>query len=282
MPMSFKLTYLRKAYKSWPLLALAVWLAIAGPALAQEPLPQDLINEVGFDQKLDAQIPLELTFTDSDGQTVELSRYFGDKPVIISLGYYECPMLCSLTRNGLFESLKKLDFTVGDQFELLIVSIDPTETPDIAETNRRVSITEYGRSNSAEGWNFLVGQEDNIRQLAQAIGFRYTYDPNKEEYLHPSGIVVATPEGKLSHYFYGIEFPPDALRLALVEAAANKIGSPVDQFLLLCYHYDPVSGQYTLFLMNIIRMLGAATVVIIGGFLLIMFRRGNLPGGETA
>lgn len=239
---------------------------------SQEDLPQNLIRQVGFDQKLDSQVPLSLPFTDSEGQDVLFGNYFGQKPVILSLGYYECPMLCSLVRNGLFDSLKELDFTIGDEFELVIVSIDPGETPEVAEMKRRASIMEYERSTSGDGWNFLVGPEDSIEQLAEAIGFRYTYDANIDQYVHPSGIVILTPDGKVSHYFYGIEFPQKDLRLGLVEAADNKIGSPIDQFLLTCYHYDPVSGEYSLAIMNIIRIFGLLTVVTLGATLLILLR----------
>jgi protein SCO1/2 len=225
---------------------------------------------VGFDQKLDTQLPLDLEFTDSAGQPVRLGDYFGDKPVILSLGYYECPMLCTLVRNGLFESLQGLEyFTAGEDFEVVVVSVDPAETPEIAETKRRVTVMSYGRSldgqidESGRGWNFLVGDEDSIAALADAVGFRYTYDPKIDEYVHPSGIMVVTPEGRISKYLYGIQYPALDMRLALVEASQNQIGSAVDQFLLTCYHYDPVEGQYTLFVTNLIRIAGFATVAII-------------------
>jgi protein SCO1/2 len=253
---------------------LTAFLAGLTPAQAQEPLPQNLIREVGFEQKLDSQVPLELQFIDSTGQAVHLGDYFnGTKPVILDLGYYECPMLCSLVRNALFESLKTLNFTVGDEFEVVIVSIDPGETPEIAETKRRASMMSYGRSTSDEGWNFLVGEEESIQKLADAVGFQYTYDANIDEYVHPSGIIILTPQGRVSKYIYGIDYPARDLRLALVEAAKSKIGSPVDQFLLMCYHYDPAEGQYSLFITNIIRMLGAATVVVLGLVLFIFLRR---------
>ncbi len=255
------------------------------PAQAQGDLPQDLIKEVKFEQNLDTPLPLDLSFTDSTGQAVKLGDYFGDKPVILSLGYYECPMLCSLVRNGLFQSLQRLEyFTAGQDFEVVIVSIDPEETPEIAETKRRVTVMSYGRSMADEGWNFLVGDEDEIKILADAVGFSYTYDPKIDEYVHPSGIMVVTPEGRISKYLYGIEYPALDLRLALVEASQSQIGTAVDQFLLTCYHYDPVEGQYTLFITNIIRMVGGATVVIIGlvlGFLLYRERQKNQPVSVT-
>jgi protein SCO1/2 len=182
-------------------------------------------------------------------------------------------MLCSLVRNGLLESLKALDFNVGKEFELVIVSIDPRETPEIAEMKRQSSLMEYGRSRSGEGWNFLVGQETSIGALAEAIGFHYVYDPELDQYAHPSGIVILTPEGEIARYFYGIDFPVRDLRLGLVEAADSKIGSPIDQLLLMCYHYDPVSGEYTLLIMNIIRAVGVLTVVTLAGFVYFLFKR---------
>lgn len=255
-------------------LSLGLLLGLsAGPAQAQGPLPQDLIRQVNFEQKLEEQVPLDLPFVDSNGQTVRLGDYLGQKPVILSLGYYECPMLCSLVRNGLFESLKALDFSVGEEFELVIVSIDPRETPEIAEMKRQSSLVEYGRSMSGEGWHFLVGEEPAIGALAEAIGFRYAYDPKLDQYAHPSGIVILTPEGKIARYFYGIDYPARDLRLGLVEAADNKIGSPIDQLLLMCYHYDPVSGEYTLLIMNIIRAVGMLTVVGLAGFVYFLLKR---------
>jgi protein SCO1/2 len=253
---------------------LAAVLATPNVASGQEdPLPQNLIKKVGFDQKLGEQLPLEATFTDSLGRPVRLVDYFGEKPVILSLGYYECPMLCSLVRNGLYESLKQLDFTVGEEFEVVIVSIDPAETPEDAEVKRQVSIMNYERPTSEDGWHFLVGQDDSIAQLAEAIGFRYTYDEEIDQYVHPSGIILLTPEGQISRYLYGIDYPARDMRLGLVEAANNEIGSPVDQLLLTCYHYDPVSGEYTLVIMDIIRIVGLLTVAVIGVLLFFMFRR---------
>ncbi len=253
------------------LVAVLLLLTIAS-VHAQEDLPQNLIKDINFEQNLNAQLPLHLTFTDSSGQVVRLGDYFGDKPVILTLGYYECPMLCSLVRNSMFESLKELDFTIGDEFEVLVVSIDPRETPDVAEMKRRASIIEYERSTSDDGWNFLVGEEEAISQLATVIGFNYAYDERIDQYVHPSGILILTPEGRISRYFYGIDYPPSDLRLGLVEAASNKIGSFTDQLLLTCYQYDPISGAYTLEIMNILRIVGVVTVLLIGGALWFMLR----------
>ena len=265
----------------WLWVGLAV-LAGAGPVYADGGLPQDLIREVVFDQKLDAQAPLDLPFTDSTGQPVRLGDYFKDKPVILDLGYYECPMLCSLVRNHLFESLKQLSLSAGQDFQIVIVSIDPTETPDIAEAKRQASIMAYSRSTNDAGWNFLVGEPASIQKLAQAVGFKYTYDPKIKQYVHPAGIIILTPQGRVSKYLYGLDYPSRDLRLALVEATSNKIGSPVDQLLLLCYHYDPVSGQYTLFLTNIIRLLGVITVSVMGLMLYIFLRRERKSAAQPA
>lgn len=263
---------MKRRYFNWLWLVLLLGFSI-GPVQAQGPLPQDLIRQVSFEQKLNEQIPLDLSFVDSTGQAVRLGDYLGQKPVILSLGYYECPMLCSLVRNGLFESLQTLDFTVGEEFNLVVVSIDPAETPEIAEMKRQASLVEYGRSRAGDGWHFLVGQEEAIRSLAGAIGFHYAYDPKLDQYAHPSGIIILTPEGKIARYFYGIDYPARDLRLGLVEAANNQIGSPIDQLLLLCYHYDPVSGKYSLLIMNIIRLAGFLTVAVLGGFVYMLFRR---------
>ncbi|HMQ53273.1 MAG TPA: SCO family protein [Anaerolineae bacterium] len=265
--------YFRKSY--WLLSALFLSLLLfpaPNTAQAQEDLPQNLIRKVGFEQKLDAQLPLNLKFTDSHGQAVKLSRYFNDKPVILALGYYECPMLCSMVRSGLVASLKELDFTVGQEFDVVIVSIDPQETTKVAEMKRRASMMDYGRSDTDEGWHFLIGSEESVQTLADRVGFRYAYDKNLDQYVHPSGIMVVTPEGRISHYFFGIDFPERDLRLSLVEASESQIGSPVDLLLLTCYHYDPVSGEYTLAIMNIIRIAGSLTVLVIGVLLYKLLR----------
>lgn len=265
--------YFRENYWLLPVL-FVILLLLPTPSLvrAQEDLPQNLIRKVGFEQKLDAQVPLKLEFTDSHGQTVKLSRYFSDKPVILVLGYYECPMLCSMVRSGLVASLKALDFTVGQEFDVVIVSIDPQETAKVAEMKRRASMMDYERSATDDGWHFLIGAEESIKSLADSIGFRYAFDQNLDQYVHPSGIVVLTPQGKVSHYFFGIDFPERDLRLGLVEASESQIGSPVDYLLLTCYHYDPVSGEYTLAIMNVIRIAGSLTVLVIGLLLYKLLR----------
>ncbi|MBI1927913.1 SCO family protein [Candidatus Poribacteria bacterium] len=224
----------------------------------------DILREVGIDQRLNEQVPLDLVFRDETGKLVRLGDYFGEKPVILSLVYYECPMLCTLVLNGLLKSLRALSFDVGKEFNVVTVSFNPGETPTLAAAKKAEYIQHYSRPGTAEGWHFLTGQEASIQQLAQAVGFRYVYDAQKNQFAHASGIMVLTPQGRLSHYFYGIEYSPRDIRLSLVEASANKIGSPVDQLLLYCYHYDPTTGKYGVIIMNIIRLAGLGTVLALG------------------
>lgn len=236
-------------------------------------MPQDVIKGVRFEQKLNSQIPLELTFRNESDQPVELAEYFGQKPVILVFAYYDCPMLCTLVLNGLLDSLEGLAFDLGDQFQVVTVSIDPDETPALAAEKKDVYLEFYGRPDADKGWHFLTGDQAAIEELTQAAGFYYQYDPEQDEYAHPTGIMIVTPEGKIARYLYGIKYPSRDVRLGLVEAAENQIGSPVDQVLLACYHYDPVVGKYNLAIMNIIRIAGLATVAVMGAAVLVMLRR---------
>ncbi len=255
------------------LLALCVIaLTPAAPIRAQDEQP-DPVRDVGFDQLLDQSVPLDALFTDEEGRTIPLRDFFGEKPVVLALGYYECPMLCSLVREGMLQSFSQLDFTVGDEFEVVNVSIDPGETPMIAAAQKAIYVERYGRPGGGDGWHFLTGDQEAIDRLASAVGFRYVYDAEIDQYAHPSGIIVLTPLGKIARYFYGIEFDLKDLRLGLVEASENKIGTPVDQFLLLCYHYDPATGTYTGLIMTITRVVGALTILILGGALFMLNRR---------
>lgn len=258
------------------LLALLYLLASISipPAHAQGSHPTDeLIKGVKFEQNLNQPLPLDLTFQDEAGQKVQLADYFGQKPVILVFAYYDCPMLCTLVLNGLVATLNNLTFDIGDQFEVITVSIDPTDTPALATAKKAVYLEQYRRPEAGAGWHFLVGEDAAIDQLTQAAGFYYQYDSDKQEYAHPTGIMIVTPEGKIARYFYGIDFPARDVRLGLVEAAAHKIGSPVDQLLLLCYHYDPVVGEYTVAIMNVIRVAGLTTVAAIGAVVVVLFRR---------
>ncbi len=231
------------------------------------------LREVSIDQKLDAQMPLDLLFRDETGKTVRLGDYFGKKPVILSFVYFECPMLCTLVLNGLVKGMRTLSFDVGKEFEVVTISFNPREGPSLAAGKKNTYVREYGRPGAAKGWHFLTGDESDIKKATDAAGFRYRYDASSGQYIHASGIMILTPKGKLARYFYGIEYAGQDLRLGLVEAAEEKIGSPVDQVLLYCFHYDPVTGKYGLAITAIIRILGSATALALGGFMLMMFRR---------
>jgi len=259
-------------------LAIGFRLVFAAPAVAHtgnEPYTkdEDFLKEIGFDQKLGAQLPLDLTFTDETGKTVRLGEYFGQKPVVMLITYYNCTMLCPLLLDGLVRTLRPLSFDIGKQFTVLTVSINPRETSSIAASRKDLYVQRYGRSGAERGWHFLTGTADAIAALTQAVGFRFVYDRKKDEYAHASGIVILTPEGKAARYFYGVEFSPRDMRLALIEAANNTIGNPVDQILLYCYHYDPLTGKYGVIIMNVLRLAGSATALALGSFMVVMFRR---------
>jgi protein SCO1/2 len=234
-------------------------------------LPRAL-REVGIEQRLNEQLPLDAEFRDESGRTVRLGEYFTNRPAILVLAYYDCPMLCTQVLNGVVGSLKAVPFEAGKDFAVVVVSFDPRETPALAAAKKEEYMRRYNRAGAGAGWHFLTGDEANIKRLTEAVGFKYHYDEATKQFAHASGIMVATPQGKLSHYFYGIEYAPKDLRLSLVEASANRIGSPVDQLLLYCYHYDPTTGKYGLIIMNVARVAGALTVVGILA-LLIFLRR---------
>jgi protein SCO1 len=235
-------------------------------------LPKALQN-VGIDQKLNQQVPLDLTFQDENGLAVKLGRYFGKRPVVLSLVYYNCPMLCTQVLNGMIASFKTLAFQPGEQYEIVTVSFDSRETPALAAAKKTLYVNylpEARRAAATNGWHFLTGDEANIKALAQAVGFRYQWDQATNQFAHASGIMVLTPEGKLAQYYYGIEYSPKDLRLGLVEASANKIGTPVDQLLLYCYHYDPATGKYGAVVMNMVRVGGIITVIAIVALILVL------------
>ena len=243
------------------------------------------LREVAFDQKLNHPVPLDLAFRDESGKTVHLANYFGEKPVILTLVYLRCHDLCPLLLDGVVRTLRALSFSVGSEFNVLTVSFDSRDTPALAAAKKKAFVDQYSRAGAAAGWHFLTGDETSIQKLTQAVGFHYTYDTHTGEFAHATGIVMLTPEGKTSRYFYGIDFSPRDLRLGLIEAAAYRIGSPIDQLLLFCYHYDPVTGKYGLLITNVIRLAGVATVAILGAFIFAMLRRERSnasPGGRTA
>src|SRR6266516_688522 len=239
------------------------------------------LQKVGIDQRLNEQVPLDAVFKDESGNTVQLGQYFGKRPVVLSLVYYSCPMLCNQVLNGMAGTFKALSFKPGEEFDIVTVSFDSRETPALAAAKKKTYVDylpEARRSKAMNGWHFLTGDEANIRRLTEAVGFRYNFDAATNQFAHASGIMVLTPEGKLARYFYGIEYSPKDLRLGLVEASANKIGSPVDQLLLYCYHYDPATGKYGAVVMNMVRLAGIVTLVGMVGLLLLLRRRN---GGDT-
>lgn len=239
-----------------------------------------MLKHVGIEQHLDAQIPPELTFRDESGQAVRLGDYFGKKPLILNLVYYQCPMLCGEVLAGLTSGLTLVKFDVGKQFDIITVSIDPREGPDLAIAKKNTFIQRYHREGAEKGWHFLTGNQENITALAQAAGFGYEFDETTGQFAHATAIMILTPEGKISRYLYGVEYPPKDLRLGLVEASEHKIGNAVDQVLLYCYHYNPATGKYGAMVANILRLAGGFTVLIVGAFVFVMFRRD--PGKKHA
>ena len=228
---------------------------------------------VGIEQHLNADVPVDLQFRDESGNTVKLADYFGHgRPVILNLGYYQCPMLCSELLQGLVGSMKALTFNLGQDFDVVTVSFDPSETPEMAAAKKRDIMKRYGRANSEQGWHFLTGQADQINALTRAVGYQYQFDPKTEQYAHAAAIVMLTPDHHVSGYFYGVEFSPKDLRLGLVQASQNKIGNFGDQVLLYCYHYDPRTGKYGAIISNILKLAGVVTILILGTFMFVMFR----------
>lgn len=240
----------------------ALPLALAAPQADSV----DLLGQVSIEQHLGREVPTDLTFTDSDGRELQLADLLGDEPVVLALVYYECPMLCNLIMDGLHRALKPLAFDVGTEFDVVAVSIDPGEDPALASEKKDQALARYAREGTDEGWHFLTGEEPAIARLADTVGFRYAYDPQTDEYAHASGIFVLTPEGRVAKVFYGVEYSTRDLRLALVEASNEEIGSLSDAVLLWCYGYDPTTGRYGLAIMRVIQVLGVLTVGVVGSF----------------
>jgi protein SCO1/2 len=227
---------------------------------------------------MNGQVPLDVKFRDEAAREVRLGEYFRKKPVLINLIQYRCTMLCSEEMKALAESLRELKFSVGNQFEVVTVSIDARERPDLAAEYKESYVRQYGRPGAAAGWHFLTGDEASIRRLADAIGYRFTYDAKSDQFVHPDGVIVLTPEGRIARYFFHLKYPPRDLRFALIEAAKHRIGSPLDAIALLCYHYDPVTGKYGLAVMKVVRLAGLATVLILGAGVGVMSLRYRARG----
>lgn len=256
----------------WGAVLLLVVLLAPMSGMAQQVAP-DPLRDVGIDQRLNAQVPGELFFRDETGREVRLAEYFGQRPIILVLVYYECPMLCTLVLNGLVRALRAMPLTAGRDFTVLTVSINPAETPALAAEKKAAYVEHYGRAEARQGWHFLTGELPAIHRLAETVGFRYVYDPRTKQYAHAAGIMVLTPSGRVSRYFYGLEYSARDVRLGLVDASEGKIGSPVEKVLLLCYRYDPSTGKYSLAIVRIVQLAGAGTLLGLGLFLVIMFRR---------
>ena len=260
--------------------------ALAAPLAAQQTGPLSvpppgtaatqqipILKEVGIDQKLNGQVPLDLEFTDEQGRTVTLGQYFGPRPVVLGLVYYQCPMLCTLVLNGLVGSLDGMAFDAGQEYDVVVVSFDPGETPAMAAEKKREFVRRYNRAGAEDHVHFLTGRESAIKPLTSAVGFRYVYDESIKQWAHPAAITVLTGDGRVSRYLYGVEFAPRDLKLALVEAADGRIGTLVDQAVLFCYHYDPETGRYGLVIMNIVRLAGVLTVLALGASIFFTLRR---------
>jgi len=232
------------------------------------------LTGVGIDQRLGEQVPLDLTFQDETGKNVKIGDYFKTgRPVLLSIVYYQCPMLCGEVLNGESAAMKVLKFTPGKEYEAVTVSIDPREKPELAAAKKQTYIKRLGRPEAAAGWHFLVGQQPQIDALANAVGWHYHYDPKTDQFAHAAGIMLITPEGKLAQYYYGVEFSARDMQLGIIESSKNHIGSLADQVLLYCYHYDPRTGKYGAVITRIVRLAGAITIFVLSGFLIVLFRR---------
>ncbi|MFG0331497.1 MAG: SCO family protein [Phycisphaerales bacterium] len=254
-------------------LSTAVWFAPGVTTNAQVPPPAAVSEEVDFVQNLGAVLPLDAEFVDSTGESITLGDRFGDRPVIIALVYYRCPMMCNLILNGLVDALAKISLEPGVDYELIALSIDHRETPQLAAEKRAVYAERYEPYSAVDGWSFLVGDETGIAEVADAIGYDFVYIEATNQFAHPSGFVITTPDGRVSKYFYGVKYAPFDVRLGLVDASEGAIGSAVDQLLLMCFQYDPTKGKYGLVIMNSIRALGALTLALLGSGIWWMLRR---------
>lgn len=283
------------------LAAMVISLCAASVAFAQPAIPAAvtsgmnapsktsykpaILRGVGIEQKMGAQVPLDLQFFDESGREVKLGQYFG-KPVILAMVYYACPSLCNMVLDGVVRAVSGLKQTAGTEFDVVAVSFDPRETPEMAREKKATIVREYRRPGTENGWHFLTGDEKESRALANAIGFHYSYDSMSNQYVHAAAIMMLTPEGKVNRYFYGIQYEPRDLRLALDESSEGKIGSFTDAVLLYCCHYDPATGKYGVVIMNVLRLAGLLTVVLMASFMIVMLRRDfghhRTPAGGSA
>ncbi|HEY7098121.1 MAG TPA: SCO family protein [Terriglobales bacterium] len=276
------------------LLAGLVIAGMSGPAWSQGMVngsmspPANMrppgLQNVGIEQHLDEQIPADLAFRDESGKTIRLGEYFGSKPLILNLVYYQCPMLCGEVLSGLESALRVLKFDVGKEFDVLTVSFDPRETPAIATAKKAEFLKRYGRPGAEQGWHFLTGSQESIDALTKTAGFQYQFNKESGQFAHATAIMILTPEGRISQYYYGMDYAPKDLRLGLIQASNNKIGNVVDQVLLYCYHYDPQTGKYGAVITRVLRLSAIATMLCVGILIAVMSARGpNRKGaGQTA
>lgn len=249
-------------------------IAMTTGAWAQSPYGRPLpVRNVGIDQKMNAPVPLDLTFADESGRPVQMKQFFSGKPVLLSLVYYQCPMLCNMVLNGEAQAMKRSGLEVGKDYEAVTVSFDPREKSELAASKKGTYLEKLGQSGAQAGWHFLTGDEKSIRALADSVGFRYQWDESTKQWGHASAIMILTPEARVSRYLFGIQYQWRDLRLALVDASKQKIGNVTDQILLLCYHYDPKQGKYTLAVVNSLRIAGSATLALLGAFVFMNLRR---------
>jgi protein SCO1/2 len=235
------------------------------------------LKHVGIEQHLNEQIPPDLVFRDDSGKTVRLGDYFGKKPLILNLVYYQCPMLCSEVLTGLESAMRVLKFDAGKEYDVLTISFDPRETPEMAAAKKKEYLKRYNRPGAEQGWHFLVGPQQSVDALTNAAGFEYQYDPASGQFAHATAIMVLTPSGKIAQYYYGVEFAPKDLRLGLIQASDNKIGTPVDEVLLYCFHYDPDKGKYGAIVSRVLQVSGAATMLVLGVGIVLLVKLGSSP-----
>jgi len=245
---------------------------LQAPGVPAQSMPEPL-RDIGFDQNVDQKLPLDAQFRDEDGKTVTLGSFYGGKPVVLAFVYYTCPMLCTQVLNAMTATISTLSLDAGKDFELVLVSFDPRETPAQAAAKKAEYVHRYKRAGSDAGWHFLTGDEPEIKRVTRAAGFRYSWDEQTQQFAHPTGIIITTPDGRLARYLFGIEYGPRDVKLALVDASEGKVGTFADQLLLFCYHYDPMTGRYGIYVMRTLRVAGVATVLAIGTFIVVMVRR---------
>jgi protein SCO1/2 len=261
--------------------AALAFAALAGSATAQDGRPA-ILRDVGYDQRLGENVPADIALRDEAGRAVRLGDYLGRRPVVLTLVYYECPMLCTLSLNGLVGAMKALSFDPGKEYEVLTVSFEPKETPEQAAARKKAYLERFRRAGAEAGWHFLTGDAESLARLTKAVGFRYAWDAQTRQYAHPAGVLVLAPEGRIARYLYGVEYAPKDLRFALIEAAAGRIGTPVDRVLLFCYRYDPATGRYSAAILRLMRAGAVATMLALGAYIGIHWRRDRLAARGRA